>query len=894
MDDTAVPRAAERLLEAALSGSDLRDSVLGDLEEEFAERARLSRAWQVRAWYWGEAVRMGARFAARRLSRRGVPSPAAEGPRKETPVSSFMSDLRQALRALRKQAGLSAVVAVTLALGLGINATVLGMMDALLLRPFQFRDADRLVVVWEQVRGGSDREQVARANFLDWRAQARSIEQLSAWDWLDATLTGRGGEPERVQGFRVSPGFFELLGITPALGRTFAPDDEQLGNHRRVIIADGLWKRRFGAEPAIIGTDILVDGQPHTVVGIAPQHFSFPVGSELWVPLALTSAQASDRRTRPLTVAGKLPEGQSLATAQAEMTTISSRLASEHPETNAERSASVRPLSTAFREDSTAPFVGILQAAAGLVLLVACANVTGLLLARAMERRRELALRTALGASRSRIVRQLVTETVVLGLAASVLAVVVATVGLDLLRSSVPAETARFVEGWDNLRLDPRFALAIPALAIVVGLAIGLPPALAATRTELTDALKDGERASDGMQRQRARQILVVTEIALTLALLVAAGHTLAGGRRLANAPGGFDSQGLLTLQLPLPDVKYGNADARRHFASTLIDRFEALPLVERAALSNILPASGWNPSSSFVVEHDPDPEPLRRPKTGVRAVSDGYFQTLRIPIVSGRAFSTSDREGRQPVAIVSASLAERFWPGQDPIGRRLRLDGGAGEWLHIVGVASDVKMYNWWDGEDAVAVYVPLRQSPPVGLAYAAIRAHGDPSAIAASVREAVRALDPQLPASNLRSMRDAIVQSSAGLNNLAWMMGVCGGIGLLLALVGIYSVMSYAVSRRMHEFGVRLALGASARDLLRLTLSEAGVLTLSGLAVGALLAIVLGRILSSALFGLITLHPLTFAAISAGMALVSLAAACVPARRALTADPLTVLRGQ
>jgi putative ABC transport system permease protein len=897
-DTTRVPRAAERLLEAALAGSVMRDAVLGDLHEEYLARATRSSGARLRTWYWCEAVRLTARFGIRRVlihaRQPREARAAAAGAPQETYMSSLTSDVKHALRAIRKQPGVSLVVAVTLALGLGINATVLGMMDALLLRPFQFRDAAQLVVVWETVHGGSGRETVAPANFLDWRAQARSVEQLIAWAWLDATLTGRGGDPERVQGFRVSPGFFELLGITPVLGRTFVPDDEQMGNHRRVILGDGLWKRRFGGEPAILGSDILVDGTAHTVVGIAPPTFAFPVGSELWVPLAFTPAQTVDRENRPLTVAGRLAGEQPLAAVQAEMDVIAGRLSREHPQTNGERGVSVRPLSTAFREDSTVPFVGILQAAAGLVLLVACANIAGLLLARAIDRQREIAVRTALGASRGRIVRQLVTETVVLGLLASAIAIPIAMWSLDVLRSSIPAETARFVEGWNNLRFDARLALAIPALAIAVGLLIGLVPALAATRTALTDALREGDRATGGVRRQRTRQMLVVGEIALALALLIAAGLTVNGGRQLANDPGGFDPRGLLTLQIPLPDGRYGDAGVRREFADALIARLESVPTVQRAALANILPASGWSPASSFVVEHDPDPEPARRPRAGYRAVSARFFETMRVPILKGRPFSTIDREDSQAVTIVSASLAERFWPGQNPVGRRLRLDGSRHGWLQIVGVAGDLRMYNWWDGEDALAVYVPLRQAPPEGLAYATIRAHGDPSAITSSVREAVKAVDALLPVSNVRTMREAIADSGAGLNHLALLMAVCGGIGLGLAVVGIYSVMSYAVSRRMYEFGVRMALGATARDLLTLTLAEAGALTGTGLGLGLVLAVVLGRMLSSALFGLIALHPLTFAAVGAGLACVSLGAACVPARRALRLDPSTILRGQ
>lgn len=809
-------------------------------------------------------------------------------------MGSLVADVKYALRAIRKQPGASSVVALTLALGLGVNATVLGLMDAMLLRPFQFRDYHRLVVLWETAKGTSERETVAPANFLDWRQQARSLEQLAAWQWLDATLTG-SGDPERAQGFRVSPGFFELLGIAPSLGRAFTHDEEQPGNDRRVIIGDALWKRRYGADRAIVGTTILVDGEPHTVVGVTPPGFAFPVGSELWVPLSFAPEKKNDRETRTLTVAGKLAPGQPLAAAQSEMDTIGRHLEQQYPQTNRERGVSVRTLSTAFREGSTVPFVGVLQTAGALVLLVACANVAGLLLARGIDRQRELALRTALGASRRRIIRQLVTETVVLGLVASAVAILLASVALDGLRASLPADTARFVEGWDNLRLDGRLLLLIPALSIGVGLVVGLLPALAATRTTLTDALREGDRGvAGGIRRQRGREALVVLEIAAALALLVAAGLTLAGGARLVNQPGGFDPRGVLTLQIPLPDAIYAEPARRRQFAADLVTELEAIPAVERAALASVVPTAGWNPAVPFTIEDQPFPDPARRPRTGFRIVSPGYFDVMRIPLKSGRTFSHVDREDDQPVAIVSASLAERYWPGQAPTGKRIRLDGPHSEWRTIVGVAGDVRMYNWWDGEDPVAVYIPLRQSPPAGLVHAVVKTTRDPGSIVASVRQSVRSVDPMLPVSGVRTMQQAIAESSAGLSHMASLIGVCGGIGLVLAVVGIYSVMSYTVSQRAHEFGIRMALGASAPELMRMTLMRAGALTGFGVALGSLMAVAFGRLMSSALFGVVSLHAMTFLGVGAGLAFVSLAAACVPARRTLRLDPAAILRGQ
>jgi putative ABC transport system permease protein len=408
-------------------------------------------------------------------------------------LADLVFDLRYAVRTLRSQPSFSLAVALTLALGLGLNASVLGMMDALLLRPFQFHDYQRLVVLFETPKGTSDREPVAPANYLDWRDEMRSVERLVAWEHWGATLSG-STEPERLQGFRVSPAFFETLGIHPTAGRAFDATDEQPGNDRRVIIGDGLWKRRFGADPRIIGTDLRLDSVPHTIVGVAPPGFDFPIGSEVWAPLAFTSEREADRRNRSLTVLGKLAPGRSLGDARAELDVISQRLAVQHPMTNGDRGTAVRMLSTAFREDTTGALVGILQLGAALVLLVACGNLAGLLLARGNDRQREIAVRTALGASRLRIVRQLVTETVLLSLVASIAALLFARVGLDLLRSSIPAEMASYIEGWNNVRVSARLIYIMPAFAILLGLVVGLIPAFSVSRGSLSDALKEGAR----------------------------------------------------------------------------------------------------------------------------------------------------------------------------------------------------------------------------------------------------------------------------------------------------------------------------------------------------------------------------------------------------------------
>jgi predicted permease len=815
-------------------------------------------------------------------------------------LGSWILDVKQALRTLRAQPGFSLAVALTLALGLGLNATVLGMMDAMLLRPFQFPDHERLVIIWDSPTATAERQPVAPANYLDWRRQATTVQPLAAWEGWDAVLTARDDAPERLQAFRVSPGFFELLRV-PALGRPFEANEAEPGQDKVVVIGDGLWKRRFGADPRIVGSQIRFNDEPYTVVGVAPAGFDFPVGAQVWAPLALTPARAGDRQRRSLTVLGKLAPNASIDDARAEFNVISRRLAQSYPDTNRDRSATPLTLSAAFREDTSGSFIAILQVGAGLVLLIACANLAGLLLARANDRQREVAVRTALGAARGRIIRQLITEIVVLGVVASAFSLIFARISLDVVRSSMPAEMAQHIEGWNNIRLDARLILAMPALAIGLGLLLGLIPAIAAVRTELSSVLKDAARgATGGLGKQRVRQGLVVAEIACALALLVGAGLTLGAGLRIANQPGGFDAQQLLRFDLPLGETKYASDASKRTLTDTLAERIAALPAVEGVALANVLPASGWSPTVTFRTEEDRTPDAARLPRAGFRTVSAGYFETMRIPIVKGRTFTGVDREGSQEVAIVSASLAARLWPGRDPVGQRLQLDearkadNDAKGWVTVVGVARDVTMYNWWDGIDFTAIYRPLRQAPPVGEVKVVLRTRGEAADAGSALRKAVSSVDPLLAIDQLRTMEQAIDSSTFSLKFLATLIGISGAIALALSFIGIYSLMAYAISQRTKEFGVRMALGATSADVLRLTVKQAGVLTGIGIALGLVLAATLGSLMSSAMFGLIALDPAIFAGVSLIVGAAALIAAYVPARKSLALDPATIMRAQ
>ena len=693
-------------------------------------------------------------------------------------MAHLAPDIRYALRSLRKRPGYALVVALTLALGLGLNASVFGILDAMLMRPFQFEDYQRLVILWEQRHGTEQQEPVAPGNFLDWRREARAYERLEAWQPWDAILT-EDEQSERLPGFRVTPGFFELLGIAPAAGRFFLPDEGHLGEHRRVVIGDGLWRQRFGGALDLVGREISIQGEPHTVVGIAPRGFDFPLGARMWSPLVFRPSDTADRTNRSLVVGGKLRDTVHLPAAQREMDLVSGRLEQAHPETNRGWGVRARSLSEAFREGSATPLVATLQSVAALVLVVACANIAGLLLARAFNQRRELALRSALGASRGRLLQQVVIETVVLSLLASAIALPLTWAALEALRSSVPADMAAFIEGWNNLRLDARLVVITPLAAIVVGLVVGLIPALGASRVAPAAAMKEGERSSTGKGSGRGRQGLVVAEIAFALALLVTAGLAASGATRLANQPTGFVVENLLTSRIALPDREYETPQSRRALAEELLTGVEQIPAVEGVAVASILPAAGYSPETVLEIEGRPALDPALQPRSGLRMVSPGFFSTLHVPIVAGRAFSRYDGNGTQPVAIVSATAAKRFWPGEDPLGRRLRLERPDTNWLTVVGVAGDVRRLNWWDGEDAAAVYLPWSQAPASRAVFLAVRTRGgEPTAVAGSIRAVLGGVDPLLAPESVLTMREAITRLLQGMDMLGSFIAVAGAI--------------------------------------------------------------------------------------------------------------------
>ena len=798
-------------------------------------------------------------------------------------------EIRLALRALIKRPLLTLAVVLTLALGLGANAATFGVIDKLVLRPFPM-DVDRLVMPVETVPNQEyRRETVAPADFLDWRREAGqgAVAKMAALQWWDASLVGRD-EPERVQGFFVTPEFFAIMGVQPVLGRAFLPEEETVGNERRVVLADQLWKRRFGADPAIVGQSILVDGAQSTVVGIMPAGFDFPDGSEIWAPLAFDAKTAANRASRYLTVIGQLAPGRTLSDAQAQLSVVADRLAREYPQTNRERSVRVWSFASGMMDIGTGTILALWQVAAVIVLLITCANVANLLIARGAERGREIAVRLALGSSRGRIVRELLVESVVLALVAVPLALAVAWAGIHVIQGAMPPRIARFVFGWTRMGVDARTAAFTGVLAIAAAVAFGLAPALHASGGHVAEALKSDSRAGGNPRRERLRRVLVMAELALALPLLVAAMLGVSGVRRYLTGWQGYDPNGILTFRVVLPERRYASADSQLRFAESSADGLAAIAGVQRVAVANTLPSVTANESRRIEVAEHPIPDATKRPSVDFRTVSPAYFDVLRIPIIAGRAFTTADRLGTDPVAIVSESMARRHWPDKNALGGRVRI--GDGPWMTVVGVCGDV-IQDWFDRRNAPTLYRPMAQAPTDAFVFAA-KTSADPVTLAGDARRAIAKVDPVQPIYEVMSMRQLVSERTIGIQFVAGVMSTFAGLALILAVLGLYAVMTYLVTMRIHEIGVRMALGATSADVTRMAMWQAARLTTGGVLIGLALAVALSRLMEAGMLGIVSSDARISAALAAALAGVAVAASYLPARRAARIDPIAALR--
>ena len=807
-------------------------------------------------------------------------------------MTGLLRDVRFALRQLRNRLGFSVVAVITLALGIGANTAVFSNVNALLLHPFGIPELNRVVAVWETVpKENATSVKAAPANFRDWTLQNASFEHLAAVQGWDANLTGEG-IAERAEGYRVSPEFFSLLSISPYLGRNLGEVDFQHGPAPVVVISQGFWRKNLGSDGAIVGKNLLLNGQKFTVVGVAGQEANFPAGAELWTPLDLSSSEIAERSNHFLLVLGRLRNNRSIENAGADLQAIADRLARQFPDTNGGHGVRVVSL-VEDATQGTRQFVSVLMGAAIFVLMLACVNVANLQLARATSRQKEMAVRLGLGASRWQLIRQLLVESTLLGSAGAVVGLALSSLGMSLLRAGLPPFILEHVPGLKHIDIDWRVLGFTIAMALLSGILAGLAPALQFSRCEVGEALKENARgASASGASGSLRALLVTSEIALALILLVGAGLMVKGFRHFANVEMGFDRTHVLTFSVALPEVKYQNGDQILGYYDRVLRELQSIPAVQSVACVSSVPSSwSWN-WTEYKAEGAPPATPGEMPSTISQTVSPDFFATLRIPLLKGRLFSAEDTHNSVPVAVITETMARHNWPGQDPVGKHLKLgprDSHEPERL-IVGVVGDIRA-NVLDPNLNPTTYIPLTQMPPQ-LSSFVLRTTTDPRAVAASAIAQMRTADPSVPAYDVRTLEQGIADNMSGVESSARMMMVFAVVALTLAAAGIFAVMAYAVSRRTHEIGVRMALGAQRTDVLRLVISSALKMAALGLGIGLCVVGLLAHALSSVLFGVVQVDASVFVLLTSVLATVAVVAAYIPARWATRVDPVQALR--
>jgi putative ABC transport system permease protein len=730
--------------------------------------------------------------------------------------------------------------------------------------------------------------EVTVANYLDWQSQTQSFEQLALYRWWSANLTGID-PPERIQGFLVTANFIDVTGMKPIMGRTFLPEENQPGKDRVAVITHSLWQRRFGGDPNIVNKTITINSIVRTIVGVMPERFNFPKGAEVYAPLPMTPELMKSRGSHGYYVIGRLKQGASIAAAQAEIDNVSARLEQQYPETNKGWGATVFPIvADTVRTYDTALWV--MMAAVGFVLLIACANVANLMLARASGRQREIAVRTALGASRWRIVRQLLTESVIVALIGGVLGILIGFWGVDALRAANPADAAKYAPGWYQLGINPTVLLFTLGLSLMSGIVFGLAPALQMSKPNLNASLKEGSRGTTSTSH-RLRSSLVVFEVALSLVLLVNAGLLIRSFLSLLRTDPGFNPDHVLTMNLVLPGAKYKDESSRASFYNDLVQRVKAQPGVESAAFVNYLPLGGSNSSNSYLVEGEPEPAPGQEHDGRYRVATPDYFRTMEISIVRGRAFTEQDKAGATPVVIVNETLARQHWPGQDPLGKRIRFYGPLEKapWMEVVGVIKDVKHELNIPVEPEY--YLPHAQDSWNAMVLVA-RTSVDPASLSTALRQQVWTIDKDQPVFDIKTMYEVRSTSVALYSFSSVMLGIFAGVALVLAAVGIYGVMAFAVTQRTQEIGIRMALGARTVDVLKLVVNNGMKLALLGIVIGLAGSWVLTRFIEKLLVGVQPTDLLTFSLVSVGLLLAAFVACYLPARRATKVDPLVALR--
>jgi putative ABC transport system permease protein len=878
------PPALSRLVLGWLAPHDVRETLLDDLDEIFARRVQQHGIRNARAWYRRQARSgLASLMTLRARGAREIEMPASG---RTSGFESLARDVRYALRMLRRAPGFAAAAVLTVALGVGATTTVFSVVYALLVKPLPYPAADRLVMIWQDMRArnGPATEWATPGNFVDWKAETRLFASMASIRGWGPTLTGQG-DPEPLVGEQVTQQYFEVLGVAPALGRTFSPQEVVPNGPRVVILSHELWQRRFGGDHGVLGRRIVLGGEPHEIIGVMPPGFRPAIlnSAELWRPDRLNLATPS-RGAVVLRIVARLQPGLQMAQVDAAARALGKQLETRFPQSNARTSINVVRFQEQIVGDARAGLL-VLLGAVLVVLLIGCVNIANLLLARASIRSREIAVRTALGAGRLRVVRQLLTESLVLAAIGGVMGIVLSYWGVKGLVALAPAGSPRLAEvGIDAAVLA--FAAGVTALA---GVLFGLAPAMHMVRDHLTVALKASGRGAAGSVGQRTRRILIVAEIAIALVLLVGGGLLLRTFAQLQRVDLGFDPGHVLVGGVLPPPAKYRTAEDRKVFYDQVLERASALPGVRTAALTSIIPLSAGDSDMSFVIEGAPPPTTAgESPAVWYRLVSASYLDAMGIPLKRGRNFIAHEAE---PVLIINEELARRHWAGQDPIGRRMRFSDD-GPWFTIVGIAGDVKQ----EGARLAAraqTFIPYWHLPEAGITVV-LKTAAQPETLAMALRQAVRAVDPDIPVTNIAAMTTLVSDSIEEPRFLAVLVGLFAGLALVLAAIGIYGVLSYAVSQRSSEIGLRLALGAGRRDVFSLIVADGFRLAAIGIAIGIAVSLLVAPALSTLLFNIKPIDPMTFGLVVAIILGVGACASIIPARRATRVDPLTALRAE
>ncbi|HYO98619.1 MAG TPA: ABC transporter permease [Pyrinomonadaceae bacterium] len=807
-------------------------------------------------------------------------------------MGTLIQDLRYALRMLWKNLGFTSVAVVALALGIGANTTIFSAVNALLIRPFNFTDPDSLVVLWERPPGTTYRNMNSPANYLDVREQNTTFSHIAVYNANSMNLT-EGDKPERLEVATVSPTMFDALGARPLMGRTFAPEEEQDGRDQVAVLTHEFWRRRYASDPSILNRQLMLNGRPYTVVGIMPEDFNFPpTNSDLLIPFTITDKLKEGRGSHYVRVLARLKPGVSRAQADADLAAIAARLTAQYPDTNSNRTIATESLQASYVRGPR-PGLLVLLGASGFVLLLACANVANLLLVRAAARHKEIAIRMALGASRFRLVRQLLTESVLLSLFGGALGLLCAVWGIDLMKAGIPASLARFLPGWNNVGIDAQVFWFTLGISVLTGVVFGLAPALQATKTNFNEALKDGGRTSGGgFHRNRLRGALIVAEVAISLTLLIGAGLMIKSFYEILKVEPGFKPESVLVVGVSVPPAKYEQKEVRAQFYRQAVERVSALPGVVQAGASNVLPLSRSNSDSAFYIVGRQKPEPGHESLANFRVVSPNYLETMGIPLRRGRYLTRADDENKGRVILISELLAERHFPNEEPLGQRLYFDSDNDkESFEIVGVVGNIRNDSLIE-EIVPELYLPLTQEPWFSMNIVVRSATGDPLQLAGAVQREVQAIDKDQPIFNVRTMERVVSESLAPQRVVMGMLGIFALIALVLASVGIYAVMSYAVSQRTHEIGIRMALGAQPRDILKMVVRQGMLLALAGVVIGLIASYWVTQGMKIILYGVSATDPATFGLISLLLVLVAFAANYIPARRATKVDPMIALR--